>query len=62
MNKAAAAWIGGLSVLLVYELYAVFNSTPGDTLSEAVWAYAQHPMVALAVGILIGHFWWQRKQ
>ena len=61
MKKTLWAWGLGIGGLLLYEAYAVMNSTPGDTLSEAVWAYGQHPVVALAVGILIGHFWWQKK-
>lgn len=61
MKKTAAAWLVAISGLLIYEMYAVFNATPGDTLSEAVWKYGQHPMIWLAVGILIGHFAWQRK-
>jgi hypothetical protein len=61
VRKAAAVWLISLTLLLAYEGYAVLNSTPGDTLSEAVWKYGQHPMVALAVGICLGHFFWQRR-
>ena len=61
MKKTAAAWLIAIAGLLVYEMYAVLNGTPGDTLSEAVWKYGQHPMIWLAVGILIGHFAWQKK-
>jgi hypothetical protein len=61
VKKASMAWIVGLAGMLGYELYAVFNQSPNDTLSEAVWRYGQHPMIGVVAGILIGHFWWQRK-
>lgn len=61
MKRAAIVWLvlGGLA--LFYEAYAVFNGIPNDTLSEAVWKYGQHPMIAFAAGVLAGHFWWQRR-
>lgn len=62
MKKTAAAWLIAITGLLAYEGYALVNSTPGDTLSEAVWTYGQHPMVTLAVGILIGHWFWKRSE
>jgi len=61
MKAASLAWVLALALLLAYELYAVFNGAPGDTLSEAVWARGQHPMLAFAAGVLVGHFWWQGK-
>lgn len=61
MKKTAAAWLIAIAGLLAYEAYALFNGTPGDTLSEAVWKYGQHPMIALAVGVVLGHLLWQRK-
>ena len=61
MKRTAAAWLIAIAALLVYEMYAVLNGIPGDTLSEAVWRYGQHPMIALAVGVLLGHFFWQGK-
>lgn len=62
MKKTVVAWLVAIAFLLAYEMYAVMNSVPGDTLSEAVWKYGQHPMIAVAVGVLIGHFFWQRKK
>ena len=61
MKKTAAAWLIAIAGLLAYEMYAVLNGTPGDTLSEAVWRYGQHPMIAFTVGVLVGHFWFQKK-
>ena len=61
MKKTVLAWIAAICFLLAYEVYALANATPGDTLSEAVWEYGQHPMIWLAVGILLGHFAWQRR-
>ena len=61
MRKTAMAWLIAIAALIAYEMYAVLNAAQGDTLSEAVWKYGQHPMLAFAVGVLVGHFWWQRK-
>jgi len=61
-NLAPAAWLVFGGGLLAYEIYAVTNSIPGDTLSEAVWNYGQHPLIALGIGIVLGHFYWQRKR
>jgi len=62
VKKTVVAWVVGILGMLAYEAYAVANSTPGDTLSEAVWKYGQHPMVSFAVGVLVGHFWWQQRK
>jgi len=61
VKKTVVAWVVAIAGLLIYEMYAVLNHTPGDTLSEAVWKYGMHPMIPFAVGVLIGHFFWQRK-
>ena len=60
-NWAPVAWLVGIGGMIVYELWSVFNSIPGDTLSEAVWDFGQHPMIVLAVGILMGHFFWNKR-
>lgn len=61
MKRAGVVWLAVFALLLLYEVYAVFNSTPGDTLSEAVWRYGHHPMIPFCVGVLMGHFFWQRS-
>jgi len=59
---AKKAWVIAIAVLLVYEAYAVGNHIPGDTLSEAVWAIADYPLVPFLAGIVCGHFFWQRRK
>jgi hypothetical protein len=61
MKKTVFAWIAAICGLLAYEGYTLLNDVPGDTLSEAVWKYGQHPMIGLAVGVLLGHFFWRGK-
>ena len=61
MKRARVAWLVLLGLALAYEAYAVLNTPPGDTLSEAVWTYGRHPMVAFAVGVIVGHWFWQRS-
>ena len=48
-----------------YEIYALANEQPGDTISELFWqvsgAYPILPfMLGLLIGGLAGHFFWQR--
>lgn len=61
MKRTVTAWLVAITLLLAYEGYAVLNEIPGDTLSEAVWKYGQHPMLTFAVGVVIGHLFWQKK-
>jgi hypothetical protein len=58
---AGLVWVIAVAFLVGYELYAISNTAPNDTLSEAIWIWAQHPMISFVVGVLVGHFWWQRK-
>ncbi len=47
----------GLSI----EVYALGSGVPGRTLSELVWGIAyNYPLLPLAFGLLMGHFFWQR--
>lgn len=62
MKRTVTAWLVAITLLLAYEGYAVLNEIPGDTLSEAVWKYGQHPMLTFAVGVVIGHLFWQKKR
>lgn len=56
--------------MLGYETLALLNGQPGDTISEIVWAFLKgRPYVGagmcitllLAFGLLMGHFFWQRR-
>jgi hypothetical protein len=63
MKKTRLAWLIAIGGLLAYETYTLMNSTPGDTLSEAVWAVIyQQPLVPFLAGVLCGHFFWQRTR
>lgn len=49
--------------LLGAEAWALRTPAPGDTISEIVWALNDRwPIVALAFGVLMGHFFWPRKR
>lgn len=62
VKRTTIAWVVAIVALLGYEGYTLINTTPGDTLSEAVWAVAgSYPLLPFLVGILCGHFFWQRK-
>lgn len=62
MITANLAWGIGVAILLIYEAYALLNSRPGDTLSEAFWRASRRPLVPFALGVLVGHFVWQSQE
>lgn len=60
-KRTDVAWIIAIVGLLIYEGYTLFNNTPGDTLSEAVWNISQFPLVPFLAGFVCGHFFWQKR-
>lgn len=50
-----------LGLMFVYEGWAI-ASLNGTTISEITWGLAAHPIVPFLVGIVAGHFFWQRDQ
>lgn len=51
-----------VGALVAYELITLANDRDGDTISEIVWeATTERPIVPFAAGVLIGHFFWQRR-
>lgn len=52
------ALVGGA---LAYEAWAIANQKRGDTISEIVWtATARRPLLPFALGMVAGHFFWQK--
>lgn len=50
---AAVLVLGG------WDIYAAFNGTPGDTVSEIVLeASLRRPVVPFVVGVICGHLFW----
>ena len=57
--------LASLIGLMSYEVFALSNAEPGDTISEYFWAVSgRYPilpfLLGLIIGTLAGHFWWQR--
>lgn len=47
------------AALVAYDIYAAATPEPGDTLSEVIaYAARERPIVAVAAGVLIGHWFW----
>jgi len=45
--------------LIVYDFFVVMNTTPGDTISEVILAWAlKVPVIAYGAGVLMGHLLW----
>lgn len=47
--------------LMGYEAVALMTSADGDTISEIIWGLSNRPLVPFAFGMLMGHFFWQKK-
>lgn len=54
--------IGGIVALFVYEIIALVRREPKTpTISSIVWTITTRtPLLAFAMGMLMGHFFWQR--
>lgn len=53
-------WFLWLIAGLALEIFALASGVKGRTLSELVWwITTEHPLLPLAFGILMGHFFWQ---
>lgn len=50
-----------LGTALAYEVYALTTRDEGDTISEITWnTTKKYPLLPFSVGVLMGHFFWQR--
>ncbi len=55
-------WLGWVMLGLGLEVGALVSQKPGTTLSETVWMITRdYPLLPLAFGLLMGHFFWQRR-
>lgn len=63
MNRTKAFLLVLLVVALAWEGFALAGAFgPNATISEAVWNLeAGRPLVSFGIGLLCGHFVWQRK-
>lgn len=62
-RRAQMEWVFVALILaaFAYEFIALANARPGDTISEIVWTIsAKRPLLPFLVGVLCGHFFWQR--
>ena len=52
-----------VGALLSYEIFTLIcrDRYPGAMISEIIWRISTyHPLVPFALGLLMGHFFWQR--
>lgn len=54
--------LGIVGAGLAYEYYALRTEEEGDTISEIVWAASKRPLFPFTMGLLMGHFFWQRSE
>jgi hypothetical protein len=55
------AWFAWLCTGITLEALAIYSRNPGAPLSEHVWvAIAEYPILTFAIGLMMGHFFWQR--
>jgi hypothetical protein len=47
----------------VWDVYAVANETPGDTISEIVLkASLRRPIIPFIIGVVCGHLFWPQER
>lgn len=51
---------GAVIAIVGYETWTLLNMKPGDTISDTVWKANRRPLIPFAVGMLCGHWFWQR--
>lgn len=62
MDKFAWLWLSWLIIGLGIEIWALASQVPGRTLSELVWYITEnYPLLPLAFGLLLGHFFWRQR-
>lgn len=55
IQSYAKYWVLGIiAIACVYELVAVFNNTPGDTVSATLWNFTQHRAWKIVIPFLWG--------
>ena len=55
-------WFAWILIGLGIEFCALTSGVKGRTLSELVWMVSSnYPLLPLAFGILMGHFFWQAR-
>ena len=53
--------IVALTLLLAYDLYALYKGGMKNTISWVIYsASLKYPVIPLAAGILMGHFFWSQ--
>jgi hypothetical protein len=61
--KGRGVFLGLIGGMLAYEAYALATECEGDTISEIMWAAtSRRPLVPFAMGMLMGHFFWQKAE
>jgi len=59
MGVIIAAIVG----LVGWDVYVGFTPTEGDTISEVIREMAyRYPIIAVAAGILVGHWFWSKRK
>ncbi len=48
-------------VLIAWDVYAYLTPEPDDTISEVLASASAHPIIPVAFGVLIGHWFWPQK-
>lgn len=61
--KTGRVVLVALIALLGWETWTLVNAYPGDTISETIWSASEATdLVPFASGVLMGHWFWQRKR
>lgn len=59
--KSEQVLLGIVAAALAYEVFTLADKCEGNTISEIIWTTtAKRPILPFALGVLCGHFFWQR--
>jgi hypothetical protein len=63
MKTTERVVIGTTLGLLAWEGFTFINREKKDTISEIIWKWNKRtPLVAFAIGLLCGHWFWQKAE
>jgi hypothetical protein len=51
-------WVG-IGLVVIYEIAAMVDDRPDNTISQMVWKSCNRPVVPFLFGLLMGHFFWR---
>ena len=59
-NVTYAVIFSAIAALIIYDVFALLKWGNDCTISVRIWTLARrYPIIPFAIGVLMGHFFWQ---